>query len=126
MEVSIAATLTFGIEECCACGIKFGIPLQIQKNLRESHKSFYCPNGHGQSYTGKSEAEKLRDELKRKEAEMAKVVEEKWNERARADQAERKLKRVHKGTCPCCNRSFQNLANHMKTKHPEIVKPAKK
>jgi hypothetical protein len=21
--------------------------------------------------------------------------------------------------CPCCQRSFQNLSRHMKTKHPE-------
>jgi hypothetical protein len=122
MEISIETELKFKIEECINCGIKFCIPLEFQKKLLESHKSFYCPNGHSMIYSGKTEAEKLRDELKRKEAEMSQVVEEKWKERNRADQAEKKLKRVQRGVCTCCNRTFPNLANHMKSKHPELKK----
>jgi len=34
-----------------------------------------------------------------------------------AAKAQRKLKRVHRGVCPDCNRSFENLARHMHTKH---------
>lgn len=30
-------------------------------------------------------------------------------------------KRVSKGVCPCCNRSFENLKNHMESQHPEYV-----
>jgi len=29
-------------------------------------------------------------------------------------------RRVQHGVCPCCNRTFSNLASHMKTKHPEF------
>jgi hypothetical protein len=122
MEMSIQTTLAFKIEECIKCGIKFGMPSEYQKKLLESHKGFYCPNGHSMIYSGKTEAEKLREELKRKEAEMSQVVEEKWKERNRADQAEKKLKRVQRGVCTCCNRTFPNLANHMKSKHPELKK----
>lgn len=43
-------------------------------------------------------------------------------------ESDRKLKRIHNGVCPCCNRSFVNLQRHMKTKHPEVVsvEPQKK
>lgn len=27
-------------------------------------------------------------------------------------------KRIVNGACPCCNRTFANLASHMKSKHP--------
>lgn len=121
MEVSISTILTFSIEECCACGIRFGIPSQIQLNLRESHKSFYCPNGHSQSYTGESQSEKLQRELKRKE--LANVVRDKLNAQSEVATLNKKLKRVHNGTCPCCKRSFANLKAHIKTKHPELLKP---
>lgn len=28
-------------------------------------------------------------------------------------------KRVSNGVCPCCNRTFKQLARHMENKHPE-------
>jgi DNA repair exonuclease SbcCD ATPase subunit len=30
--------------------------------------------------------------------------------------------RASNGVCPCCNRTFQNLARHMHTKHPDFAK----
>jgi hypothetical protein len=30
--------------------------------------------------------------------------------------------RVGHGVCPCCNRTFQDLARHMKGKHPDYAK----
>jgi hypothetical protein len=27
-------------------------------------------------------------------------------------------KRIQSGVCPCCNRTFENLGRHMKSKHP--------
>ena len=35
------------------------------------------------------------------------------------DKLARKLKRVGRGVCPECNRTFQNLASHMACKHGE-------
>lgn len=84
---------------------------------------FYCPAGHGQSYT-KSEVTRLREKLEdeKKNAEF-------W--RKRADEADRskaaikgqltkERKRVGNGVCPCCNRTFQNVARHMASKHPDF------
>lgn len=88
----------------------------------QNHNTFYCPNGHAQYFSGKSEAEKLREELKRKEQELANKVIEKndiWNE---LQKTQKKLTRLNKGTCSCCKRTFQNLKRHMESKHPELVK----
>lgn len=112
------------LEECCACGTAFMIPKRMKTALLNSKNTFYCPNGHGQSYVGKTEAEKLKEKLdalqKEKEQEHE-TLQNRWldalNEK---NKLEKKINRIHKGVCPCCNRSFQNLKRHMGTKHPEI------
>lgn len=30
--------------------------------------------------------------------------------------------RIGKGVCPCCNRTFVELARHIATKHPDYAK----
>jgi hypothetical protein len=30
-------------------------------------------------------------------------------------------KRTSAGTCPCCTRTFANMAEHMKKQHPDFV-----
>lgn len=49
-------------EICINCGVRFDIPDTLQRSLKNCKNSFYCPNGHVQHYTGKSEEEKLREE----------------------------------------------------------------
>lgn len=122
MQVSVYTTVSLEVQTCVTCGVHFGVPIELDRKLRENHKGFYCVNGHVQYYTGESEAEKLRRELKRKEQEVADQVRAKLLAQSELDAAQRKLKRVAKGVCPCCNRTFANLHKHMTTKHPEIVK----
>lgn len=59
-------------EECCVCAIVYFVTAQFQRKCKETKQSFYCPNGHSQSYT-KSEADRLRDllETQRKRTEQA-------------------------------------------------------
>lgn len=47
------------------CGISWAMPKSWDKDRHDDHKTFYCPNGHGQGYVVKSEseAEKLRGEI---------------------------------------------------------------
>lgn len=126
--ITFTESISLVTETCISCGITFAIPYDYQKRLKEKHINFYCPNGHSQHYTAKSEAEQLRDELKRKEQELANTAIEKIRLQGKLHEADKKLKRVHNGVCPCCNKSFSNLQQHMKTKHPELVKdlPVKK
>lgn len=48
--------------QCCECGTIFLIPHFLNENLKKTMRVFYCPNGHGQSYT-KSTADILREQL---------------------------------------------------------------
>lgn len=120
---------TLTVHACVKCGMHFGIPADYDARRREDHALFYCPSGHQQCYVGKTEAEKLRDEVAR---------EKHWREQAEARSADfrqqrdahersarafkgvatRIKKRVKHGVCPCCNRTFANVAAHMETKHP--------
>lgn len=120
--------IEFFVEHCCECRMPFAITMDMQRARRDDHKWFYCPQGHPQHYTGPSEADKLRGEVEKqrqeverqrqmREAEAARRlrVEQERDEVARAHN--RMRTRVMNGVCPCCNRTFQNLMQHMKTEH---------
>jgi hypothetical protein len=120
-----AALESFG--PCATCGIVFAGPDNFVRTKREQGGTFFCPNGHSQHY-GKGEVQKLRDELEATKKRMQAQIE--WEKSCRSG-AERKAialkgqvtkikNRVGNGVCPCCNRTFQNLMAHMKTKHPEF------
>lgn len=115
---------------CCKCGVLFAFPDALDTQMRKNGETFYCPTGHPQWY-GKSEADKLRDQLAEKQrlldnsvrrTEIAEAAEQRAN--AAKAKAERSLKktttRIAAGVCPCCNRTFQQLARHMANKHPEV------
>lgn len=133
----MANTMTYSgtlvVIDCCACGMLFGVPRDLDKRNREDPgRSFYCPSGHGQHYTGPTEADRLRRELEMVERQRD------WAETARQaarDQAERaersaaaykgrvtRLKnRAAAGVCPCCTRHFENVERHMANKHPDFT-----
>ena len=50
---------------CASCGVVFGMPDHLESELRRTHKSFYCPNGHSIHFAGKTKEEKRIDELER-------------------------------------------------------------
>lgn len=112
---------------CAACGINFGMPADYIKRLRESGKGFHCPNGHSLTF-GESALDKLRRENQRLVQNAAYKDDVITSEREARKHAEnqtrafkgvvtRTKKRISNGACPCCNRTFQNLARHMATKH---------
>lgn len=111
----------FVTEQCCHCGISFAMTADLYRRRLNDHNKFYCPNGHAQHYSGKTEAQKLRDQLERersmREATEARAVkiEKHRNQIKKAHQKMRA--RVMNGVCPCCNRTFQNLMRHMQTEH---------
>lgn len=113
-------------ETCVNCGVPFAIPDYMQKRLIQNQgTSFYCPSGHQQHYTGKTETQRLREQLNAQLQESTRQAENAKIERAARERAEAELARHKKrsaaGTCPCCKRTFQELTRHMQTKHPEYV-----
>ena len=111
-------------EECYRCGMTFAMTRDFQNRRRNDHKSFYCPRGHSQYYAGKSETQKLKVQLSEKQRQLDQQISATANARVQRDSIHntynRMRDRVKNGVCPCCNRSFQNLRDHMKTQHPEF------
>lgn len=112
--------------ECWKCGIHFGIPDNFQAKRRGDHVGFYCPNGHPCYYTGKSELERLREQLEMEQKSKSYWIQE-ADARARQLSAHKgiatKLKRrIAHGVCPCCKRTFQQLSAHIENKHPDYLK----
>ena len=48
MNVNLSAD--FERETCVRCGCEFFIPTIMHRNLKNNGGTFYCPNGHPQSY----------------------------------------------------------------------------
>ena len=119
--------------ECCSCHMAFGVTGEFYTHRRDDHKTFYCPScGTAQSFTGKSDAEKLRLENQRLVQRLAQKDDSIRWQREQREKAEKRViaykgivtktkKRIAGGACPCCNRNFQNLAAHMATKHKDYA-----
>jgi Zn finger protein HypA/HybF involved in hydrogenase expression len=105
--------------ECWQCQIAFGVTPYFQERRREDHQSFYCPAGHSQIYPSKSREEKLQEELAKAERAKQMALDQARMEAEQRQKAERKLKRVQRGVCPQCNRTFAELTKHMQSKHGE-------
>jgi hypothetical protein len=121
------------------CGIVFAVDAQVRAVWKRDGTNFTCPNGHGQRYT-ETEAQKLKKQLEAAEVKLQSQIRatefarnNAASERAAREQTERRLtarkgintrlrNRIKNGVCPCCHRTFKQLAAHMKTKHPKFHK----
>lgn len=119
------------LEICCGCGVQFWMTTDLNRSRREDNRSFYCPNGHAQSYReNKLEIlQKEKDELQRRlqaEINTAKHLAAVRLKALEAEKRERRKieRRVANGVCPCCNRTFEDLQRHMKTKHKDYALPS--
>lgn len=128
---NFAHNLGMVMEECCNCGTPFAITKEFHKIVRNSHEIFYCPKGHSQYYPGKSEEEKLRDEVSKLERQVEqKQKQREWaeqdaknarnGERAQKAAKTRLANKMAAGNCPCCKKHFKVLEKHMKNKHPDF------
>jgi hypothetical protein len=99
------------------------MPKDLNQTRLNVGGSFYCPNGHGQSYTTPRVTA-----LQRKLEETMRAL---FDAKLKTTEAEQKIrdaesvtvrlkKRIANGVCPCCHRTFSNLARHMKTKHKDM------
>lgn len=117
--------------ECANCNMAFGLSVQFEQDRRTDHATFYCPLGHSNYFPGKSEAEKLREQLAEKERTLEWERSQKRYAQAESiarfhklnatkavvTKIKKKLARVENGVCPECNRTFANVARHMQTQH---------
>lgn len=108
---------------CWKCGVLWAMPARFVEARRADLATFYCPNGHGAVFRESTEAKLKRDlerERQARESAEARAMTGEQN-LAQVTRAHRKMReRVMNGVCPCCNRSFGNLREHMKTEHADF------
>lgn len=122
---------------CCQCGATFGMESHYLTNLRNTlGKTHWCPYcGTAQSFRGETETARLKRDKEYLEARLQSARDEAESQRKARKAVERKLsatkgvvtrtkRRVAHGVCPCCSRTFRQLAAHMTDKHPEYVATA--
>jgi hypothetical protein len=114
---------------CCVCGTRFAVDATIMHHRRQNAGDIYCPNGHCIGWK-ETEADKVRKQLAAKEKELEAERQRVGMERSMRYEAEaaknkaemafkRQTRRINKGVCPHCQRTFQQLARHIACKHPE-------
>lgn len=103
----------------CHCGIVYAIPdnLDSQAHLHKG-REVYCPLGHRWVYRDSFE-QQLERERQRHQATRDLLRAEERSHAATRGQVTKLRKRVAAGVCPCCHRTFQQLARHMAAKHPD-------
>jgi hypothetical protein len=125
--VTYQETATMVTIDCVSCGMMFAVPEVWERKRRRSHDWFYCPNGHNLHFPQESDVEKqqrLREQAERVLARREQDLEhERRSHAATKGQLTKTRKRVAGGVCPCCNRSFVNLARHMQGQHPDFEVP---
>ena len=103
----------------CWCGIALAIPENLYRFAHDKPHDIYCPLGHifvwNDNYKAKYEREQQRHQ-----ATKDLLHQEERSHQATRGHLTRQRKRVAEGVCPCCHRTFKQLAAHMKNKHPEF------
>jgi len=120
--------------ECMRCGSVFAMTKSKYSRCNDDKEEWYCPNGHRSTF-GQTTVSKLEEKLalERRKSDTLQMDLKYSEDQVRSQKAAKtRLKnRIANGVCPCCNRSFQNLHRHMKSKHPDfsekpIIKTKKK
>jgi len=126
----LTASSALVTETCYKCGVLFAMTEDYRKNRLRKQDDFYCPNGHSQRYLGKTDAQKLAEERARHTATKDQLEAAIRDAETTRVALLRDRQRFFNGVCPCCTRTFQNVAAHMRDRHPDydiakIGKPRK-
>lgn len=110
--------------ECGTCGINFVVPAAFVTMRKMDHQTWYCPLGHQRYWPeGKSRETQLKEQLETERRNTAFWREQeaaaRRREAAAKAQTTKLRNRAKAGVCPCCNRTFVQLARHIATKHPD-------
>lgn len=112
----------------CTCGMNFAIPAALNTQALEHRgptgQHVYCPLGHSWHYTGKTEADQLREEkarlLARLDQERARGATLERSRAAVQGELTKARKRAAAAVCPVpgCKRQVVQMKRHLATKHP--------
>jgi len=114
----------------CWCGMSHAVPEALRATQLRKHDDgikfdIYCPLGHTYIVAGKPAVEKEREARRRAEAALVQEQDQHKAERKAHAVTKANLtkarKRADRGVCQHCQRSFVDVARHVRTKHPEAV-----
>lgn len=125
-DVTLIRGTRYEVHTCITCGVVYALSEAVSNEQRLRGGYHYCPNGHSQGWDKNgSELERMRRERDRAVQNAARLADETREAEAKAEAARKALlrhkKRAAAGTCPCCKRTFSDMARHMNTKHPDFV-----
>lgn len=136
---AINLDVEFLVVTCGECGGTYGIASRYAQQKKDEGGSWHCPYcqvgwGYGETTLDRLMKEKRELKLKLEREETRRRWEQRQKEQARAEATHeaarangfkgamvKAKKRVGRGVCPCCNRSFEDLRRHMASKHPEYA-----
>ena len=141
MTITVPTTEDFKYNEqvqltvinCGICGGTYAINERRRQFCFERGEGWHCPYCRTSwGYFNDSENERLKKELERERKRKEWAEQEALRQREQRIAAEHKARaeraaktriknRVGNGVCPCCTRTFTNLARHMASKHPEYA-----
>lgn len=132
MSTTFVASTQLTTINCGKCGGIYAIQERYRQHKSEKSGSWHCPYCETCWGYAKGENQRLREELESERSRLASSRASHDQTRAALRDTEKSLvaqkgvttrikNRVKNGVCPCCNRTFANLAAHMKGQHPDYA-----
>lgn len=101
------------------CGLDFAMSREFFDQTKRTGETWHCPRGHKRRWTGST----TEQELERANAKATHLADQLHAAGAEAERLRvtllRDRHRFANGVCPCCNRSFENVARHVRGQHPD-------
>ena len=117
MGIPLAVTVTLTEISCGECGGTYAINERYRQQKYDKSGFWHCPYCDCNWGYGEGELARAKRELEAEKQRTRLALARENEERAAKEKMARKLKRVGRGVCPECNRTFANLAQHMTCKH---------
>lgn len=130
--IRVAFSSSLQVLNCHKCGGTYAMSNYYLEERRDDGVGWVCPYCQAGTAYCKSEADRLRAELtkQKRSTDYQRREKEKYLQQRNTLEHSRngmkgvlvreqkKLARVRKGVCPCCNRHFKNVQRHMDSQHP--------
>ncbi len=122
---AILVDTTLTTIDCGECGGTYAIQERYRAQKQQAGGTWNCPYCKTSWGFVLSENEKLKKRLAAAQAAhdqtKAALDDTKRSLTAQKAATTRFKNRVQKGTCPCCDTNFEDLASHMASEHPEYA-----
>ena len=101
------------------CDQSFAVSESFYEETSRTKETWHCPRGHKRVWANESTEEKLAaaEARNRHLDDQLRAATEEVEATKHALLKDRH--RFANGVCPCCNRSFVNVARHMRSQHPD-------